>query len=701
MANLSLKAINIIEEKNEIDDHLLDIIGNEFKFDHEKGLSEWLKNSVDAYIRAEIPDKEQYIIFRFSDGIKEDASLECIDFVGMTEKDIIKAFKRWGDPEAAKRGLQKKVYGGHGNGGKFYMRQMFDISYFITYREGYLNIFGFSKNKKYGFAERFKNKKISPQKAIEIADIDKIAFPPGIKNKILNKKTGFTIVKGIGPAGMKNKIKAERLIEKIRNHPQSRNILSRINVTVIFNNNIICKSLKPDNIKPLKGFESPRIIFIPEKIEMNKGNEKIEIILANDKYPQGKLTLKTSEMAFERNSRFGDLNRIDFIGEMGVIATYRIYELGIRNFPQAAFIYGECYCPILEDPENDCVRNDRTKLVENDLTTSLLQWISEQIDNLASEIAFCEQKEKEKTKAQISSGYNEFLNKWKNKFMRKILLETLGGAKVDEDEGKGEGKRIKQILEVPIDLEFSYTVAKIPLNEKWPLTLKARVPNPIPIGSIISLSTTNSFIELEKDQIIIKSDYVKKINGEKVAVMNVYSNGKRIGEKGKVKAEVGKYRAEIEIEVVEEKIGRTIRKPLYPKVLLSGIDPDPLNLAPGGKVVLDPRQPLVYQRPQDIKEGIYWINTSAPLAQAILNKYSSHSLRWRDYLFQRYIEIFVKEAIYELQKKDPDSFRAERIDSDIFGILVNKIHLNAVEELEDFLFKENYEPLKDAEEIKS
>jgi len=65
---------------------------------------------------------------------------------------------------------------------------------------------------------------------------------------------------------------------------------------------------------------------------------------------------------------------------------------------------------------------------------------------------------------------------------------------------------------------------------------------------------------------------------------------------------------------------------------------------------------------------------------------------WREYLFQRYVEIFVKEALYDLQKKDPDSFKAERIDSDILGTLINKIHSIAVEDLNAFLFNENYEP---------
>lgn len=36
-----------------IDEAVLDLIGNEFKFDHAKGLAEWIKNSCDAYLREE------------------------------------------------------------------------------------------------------------------------------------------------------------------------------------------------------------------------------------------------------------------------------------------------------------------------------------------------------------------------------------------------------------------------------------------------------------------------------------------------------------------------------------------------------------------------------------------------------------------------------------------------------------------------
>src|SRR5437762_696628 len=140
---------------NEFDDHFLDIVGNDFKFDHAKGLSEWIKNSADAYsTTAKVKDSEQHIALRFKQGKpKRDSVFECIDFVGMTKNDIDKALKVWGLATAAKKGTDVATYGGHGNGGKFYMRQMFDTSMFITYRNGLLNVFRFDEHHRYGFAK--------------------------------------------------------------------------------------------------------------------------------------------------------------------------------------------------------------------------------------------------------------------------------------------------------------------------------------------------------------------------------------------------------------------------------------------------------------------------------------------------------------------------------------------------------------------
>lgn len=688
--------LKIIEEPNVIDDHLLDIIGNEFNFDHEKGLAELLKNSVDAYIRTAVPDREQSVVFRFTDGNKNNAIFECIDFVGMTETDIEKAFKRWGDPEAAKRGLNKRVYGGHGNGGKFYMRQMFGESHFVTYKEGRLSIFGFNKNKKYGFGAGFKGKKINAVEALKIACIDNIIFPKGVKESIMKGKTGFTVVTGIGPAKMKNQIKLDRLTDKLKNHPQARRILDRIDVWITHNNFPDYVLLKPDEIKPLKGFEDVRVIEIPKELPLSQGKEQIAVEMSNKKYEPGRVILKTSEEAFGKGSRSADLNRIDIVGEVGVIASYQLYELGVTVFPQASFIYGECECPILEDPEMDAVKNDRSKLVETPRSSALLRWLKEQADKYANEIAAVERKEQEIQRQQISVAYNDFLNKWKDQFMNKFLGDLFrpgGTVPGDEDEG---GTR-RKILEVPENgFAFSFPAAKILLDKEEKITLKALIPDPIPLGSVISIKSSTASIQCDNEKITIKSENVKETpGGETVAVLNVIVVGKKLGETGVLTAAVGKLKAEINLEIIDSGNQEKTKKSKNPQVLLSGIHQDPLKLAPGGIVTLTDRDPLIYQRYQDVQESIYWINTQSPLARAILERYGDSTVRWRDYLFQRYVDIFMKQALHELQKRDPDGFRADRIDSEILDGLTKKVHAAAINDLGEFFFEEKFEPLSE------
>lgn len=691
--------IKIIEEPNIIDDHLLDIIGNDFNFDHEKGLAEWLKNSVDAYIRTSVPDRDQTIVFRFKDGERDNAVFECIDFVGMTENDIEKAFKRWGDPEAARRGLSKRVYGGHGNGGKFYMRQMFAESHFITYKDGKLSIFGFNKNKKYGFADGFKSRKTKASEAFKIAGIENLIFPKGIKDSILNGKIGFTVVKGIGPVKMKNRIKIDQLTDKLKNHPQARRIIDRIDVWMTHNNFPDYVLLKPDDIKPLHGFEDVKIIDIPLELPLLQGKEQTKIEISNKKYNPGKIILRTSEEAFGKGSRSADLNRIDVIGEIGVIASYQLYELGVTVFPQASFIYGECECPILEDPEMDAVKNDRSKLVETPRSNALLRWLKEEIDKYANEIAAVERKEQDIQRQKISVAYNDFLNKWKDQFMSKFLgdLFKSGGTVPGEGENTHGTRRN---LEVPENgLAFSFPEAKILLEKEERITLKALVPEPIPLGTIIKIVSSIPTIVCDNEKIVVKSENVKEaITGEKVAVMNILVVGKKAGEKGILTAVVGKIKAEINLEVIDSELADKTKKSKSPQVLLSGIHQDPLKLAPGGIVTLTDRDPLVYQRYQDVQAGIYWINTQSPLAKAILERFGDTSVRWRDYLFQRYVDIFTKQALHELQKRDPDGFKADRIDSEILDGMTRKVHYAALNDLGKFFFEENFEPTTQTDE---
>ncbi|KKU22515.1 MAG: hypothetical protein UX31_C0001G0033 [Candidatus Nomurabacteria bacterium GW2011_GWA1_46_11] len=681
---------NIKEVSHIIDERFLDIIGNTFKFDHEKGLAEWLKNSMDAYLREGTSLQDRHIVFRFTD--RTVPTFECIDFVGMEEVDIEKSFKRWGDPEAAKRGLVKRVYGGHGNGGKFYMRQMFKTSYFITYKKGRLSVFGFSDKKKYGFADGYQNKAMEPLAAMKFAEIEGLQIPEKLKNKVLQKKMGFTVVKGSGPSGVKSKIRAEKIADKIKQHPQSRHILLDANISLIHNDKILYGLLRPDPIKPFGGFEEPRVVTVPETLSVEVGGDKVAVLLANKKYEPGRLILQTSEEAFARGSRLGDLNRIDMKGEIGVIGSYQIEELGVRTFPQASFIYGECRVPILEDPDNDCVQNDRAKLVDNNTTRALLRWIAEEIDKLASEIASKEQEKREESNKKITSKYNEILNEWKNKHMRKIFSEIFGDAGAGGN-GKDDPRPKPMNLEVPPNgFDFRVSEAQIPLNEPYPLTLKTLTPSLIPLGSVIFFSVNNKLVELDLEKITVKSEFIKRTeDGEGVAIINVNATGQRLGEVAEIVAKAGKHEARVRVTVVENLGSHGGKKPKHPQVLLSGHDPDPLGMTAGGSVILGERDPVVYQRPVDVREGIYWINTSSPLAGGIYESFGPDSLQWREFLFQRYIDIFVKELIYELHRKDPENFTPERVDNEI-GELVKKIHTTAKSDLRQFLFNEKYIP---------
>ncbi len=685
--------LKIVEEANVIDDHLLDIIGNDFRFDHEKGLAEWLKNSIDAYRRADIPDTQQHIILNFNSRTDNGILFECIDFVGMNKIDIEKAFKRWGDPEAARRGLNRRVFGGHGNGGKFYMRQMFHSSYFITFKNNHLSIFGFSENKKYGFAQNYRDKKITPEKALKIADIDAITFPENTRGLILSGKTGFTIVRGIKPSGIKSETKILKTIDRLKNQPQARRIIPHINVWVSFNGSHEYKLLRPNELTPLPGFENPVIIEIPSVLLLQDDGEKLSVEMTNEKYRAGRLILKTSEEAFGLGSRSADLNRIDIVGEVGVIGSYQLYKLGVNTFPQASFIYGECECPLLEDPQMDSVKNDRSELVENPRSKALLLWIRECVDNFANQIASKQLSEQVSENKKISVAFNEYLNRWKDQFMPRIIGDLF--SRGDGDGGVGGGGHRGKIITIPENgLSFTFPAAEIDLNIEKQITLKAMIPLPIPMGARIKISSNNDFIEILEKEIVVRSQNIRTIQtGETIAIFNIPVIGRRINESGEVFAVAGKHIAKIKLHVTEDFAEGKNKKLKSPRVLLSGIDRDPLEIASSGLVVLTERDPVVYQRYQDVSEGIFWINTQSPIASAILDRCGDHSVRWRDYLFQRYVDIFVKQAIYELQKKDPENFRAERIDSDILDSLIRRIHSAALNDLTGFFFEEEFDPM--------
>jgi hypothetical protein len=280
-------------------------------------------------------------------------------------------------------------------------------------------------------------------------------------------------------------------------------------------------------------------------------------------------------------------------------------ELGfMRNAAESEFVYGECEIPLLEDADLSAVSNDRERLEKNPMTDALLEWIRQQVDVYAGEMAEKSQNEKKTSDLRQSSLFNQLLDRWKNQFMTKLTSELFGGKGVGGTfgglGGGGEGK-----------------------------TSKDRSAH---------------------------SSSDKQDAGDKNEDGGGSGDEKRLG-------------------------------PRFPRVLLSGHDVDPLDPGASGPFQVDERQPPVYQRDIDIKAGIYWINTARPLATKLLERFGSKDPRWREYLFQRYIEIILKQAIYHLSEVDPE-FNADKVDY-LMDTVTTRVHDAAATDIEQFLFNES------------
>jgi len=582
-------------QKFVIDDAVLDLIGNEFKFDHAKGLAEWLKNSCDAYLRESVPDDEQLVLIRFLENSKGQLSIiECVDFVGMDKSQIDDAFKRFFDPEAAKKGGKEaalKTFGGHGNGGKFYMRQMFRTSQAISYRDGKMNVFGFNARRQYGFEDGYEDRPMAPEAALKYAGLEGLDVPQDKISRAMTGETGFTVVRGVGPAKVRGTSSRDKLLEKLRQHPQARRLMERRPIFVIFNDETDPFQITAPRVIPKPGFEEQVVIEIPETLE----SEGRAVAFSNQSFPwPGRLVLRTSKDPLRGS--LSSLNTIDFIGEVGVIASYRAHELGATRYSgQSEFIYGECECPVLEDPENDCVRNDRQKLIENDRSLALLPWVRARIEDLAERMEIRNRQEKRKQDLKNTGALNELLNRWKNRFMNQIWVEVFAGRGPSGVSGLSPGA------------------------------------------------------------------------GRRGGKSGGGGGGGRHGEEGGSEKQ---------------------KKPRFPKVLISGQDTDPFDPLGTDPFECDPRHPVVYQRTKDVDAGVYWINTSRSLAEKIIQQYSCDSSRWREYLFQRYVDIIAKEAVYQLGKMEP-SLTPDDVNRCIDDI-TSKIHEQAAKDLDSFLFDEKF-----------
>jgi hypothetical protein len=408
---------------------------------HENGLPEWLKNAADAYAREDAPEPKRVIVVVFAYGGRAARpSISCLDFSGMTAKMIDENFKYWADPDAARRGASSAdVQGGHGNGGKCYMTQMFDDYAVInTARLGRGSRYGVGGGSlRFGYVPDAEAGRSYPVSDIE-PELDKalrsvgcrVAWLPAAAKTALAKAKGFTLVTGVGPKGYKLRIPVGHLVDSLQEHPQMVKTLELCRVYVLVNGEAFNQGRPLDlpQIAPMTGAEVPRKVAIPATLRDPQSDEAVSTT-EDGSLGAGELILKTSNVSM----RYGKKGRhiVAFMGSSGYIGYVPVLELDIQS-PYRDRIYGECKLESL-DPFK---QNERARLANSPLSRAVERFIGNQIQLYAKEFEALDRRRYDQDEKSALSRMNEALDQWKNRFLSEILQGLWGSG-----EGGGQTQR--------------------------------------------------------------------------------------------------------------------------------------------------------------------------------------------------------------------------------------------------------------------
>jgi hypothetical protein len=697
---------------------------------HDDGLPEWCKNASDAYVRDGVaPGKRVIVLFFANAKGKRPSGIGCLDFIGFTSSTIEERFRYWADPNAVGRNKSlTDLQGGHGNGGKCYMTQMFgDCSYLTTVRSGKGNRYGVAgRSIKFGFVPSVSegkdfavsDLKVELSKALSAlgTSIDDL---PGDATKSLNVANGFTLVLGINPLDIGNKLPAKELTERLISHPQMIRTLQLCSVYVVIDGRALQKGipLALPEIPPMRGAEQPRVIPIPESLKDPLYGNLLSTT-NNSTYARGTLTLKTSDRSMRWTRKFRHC--VNYKGKSGYFGSVDVPELGVTS-SYCDHIYGDCELDILDEYKT----NERRRLADSPLTRAVEKWIAEQLDLYAKEFELRDKRRIGQEDRNSLAKMNEALDRWKDKFLQTVMDSLVGPGR--------DG-----VVTPPINVLPSGRVSRLEL-----LLSHSRA------GVGVALRPSLKFYDSKGNRVRpvpyrwTSDDTNIAIVDEELSVVNTFAFGKT-----EIRAETldGRYRSnpvqlEVvrinEIEIVPERldlnagskaslkavcslatgetssdvylvwtesdsniarvspagvvfgfqIGETevaagdnhcvSKKPAkvivrqgtgggkggnqggkgFPRILVSEIDTDPET---GEEVKLSPQDPPVYQRVQDVDRNLWWINSAAPFARMYMSNekgYGINSREWRIYFLERYLEIMVKIVLnFDMQQGQELSF---------------------------------------------
>lgn len=440
---------------------------------HESGLPEWLKNSSDAYAREDASETKRVIIVIFDYGRRGViSSISCLDFSGMTSSMIEQNFRHWADPKAASRGSKsRRIQGGHGNGGKCYMTQMFDEYALIhTVKKSRGNRYGVVGGSiRFGYVPDPQHGRDFPVEGLQ-AELEKAltqfkcsldTFPKAAL-EALKSADGFTLISGFGPKGYGNKIPVDHLVENLREHPQMIQTLEMCKVYVIANGKLINegKEIALPEIPPMEGAEKPRVIPIPKILKDPVSEQEISTT-EEGALAQGQLTLRTSKVNMRYAGRKGR-HAVIYKTQSGYIGSDPISDLDVQS-PYRDYIYGECFLESLEPFK----QNERGPLAKSPLTRAVKRFVSQQVESYAKEFEARDRRQYDREAKNAISKINEALDRWKNRFLNEMMQGLWGP-------GKDTGVQLLPPLPTgkPARLELSLSHRKAGIGVAFHPTLK-------------------------------------------------------------------------------------------------------------------------------------------------------------------------------------------------------------------------------------
>jgi hypothetical protein len=446
---------------------LLDTIGRQFGFKHGKGIAEWLKNSLDNYLRLRDQGAESlsggwpvYLCLIDGRGRATGPNLAVVDFGGASFSDVETFFLHWGDRSAAILGgaaAGVAVTGGHGNGGKFYMREMWrGGARFLTWKSGkatslvvdYADVVRQRRDGMTGSWE-IKDQPMGWEDALEaalpesddlggaamlIAHLEETA--PRLVAELNAGVRGLTVVVGRAAKQLRSandvvrgsgRWNHQKLVDEILEAPQARRPIRELSISVFVNGELKLARLEPRTIEEDPDWPSVELSVpaeaVPGSAEAGESIGTLKVRKAAEQLIAG----RKDENALYINDRLGN-----------PIASYPVRELPLPGHsPVATFLQGELQ---LTFPDVEAlVNNDRERLIASPQTTAILAWVGERIWERAKAIEAADAAQERNAELAEAAELNQDLNQHAQRFLEQLQTEMLVDF-IDDAGGGGPGR---------------------------------------------------------------------------------------------------------------------------------------------------------------------------------------------------------------------------------------------------------------------